>query len=67
MIVYIQKDKFIYKQHVNYINFGHKILTEIVDCMGRPGFTIINQQYPKLTGPFGNRPQSDLKSHPKGI
>ena len=36
-----------------------------VDCMGKPGFTIINQQYPKLTGPSGNRPQSDLKSHPK--
>ena len=36
-----------------------------IDCMGRPGFTIINQQHPKLTGPFGNRPQSDLKSHPK--
>ena len=36
-----------------------------VDCMGRPGFTIINQQHPKLTGPFGDRPRSDLKSHPK--
>ena len=35
--------------------------------MGRPGFTIINQQHPKLTGPFGDRPRSDLKSHPKWI
>ena len=41
------------------------ILRTSVDCMGRPGFTMINQQHPKLTGPFSNRPRSDLKSHPK--
>ena len=39
--------------------------SSFVDCMGRPGFTLINQQHPKLTGPFGDRPRSDLKSHPK--
>ena len=42
-----------------------EVARAIVDCMGRPGFTIINQQHPKLTGPFGDRSRSDLKSHPK--
>ena len=39
--------------------------SSLLVAMGRPGFTVMYQQHPYPTGPFGNRPRSGLKSHLK--
>ena len=58
MVVYGEETK-------GYNLFDTSTRRTLLAIMGRPRFTVFNQQHTQLTGPFSDRPRSGLKSHPK--